>query len=304
MTTNSTETTTPSFEKGSWQENLFKSADLNDKSIKAKKRAGVLLWTGAVEGINQWVPNADTDVSGEGFYNEVLGLLGASRKGDASKIKTVALAVRSNGLDLAAFPNLSKAYAEATRLTKTVAQQHTEDDAIEKAVEAIEAPKSTSSVDGAAALLLSKGVDGAVVAILDALGATNFDAHRAFMRALSSEVADRVQAAKPKPAPKVTTPKTGATKAGPAKAGTKAKPATAKAKPVSASKGDPNKKALPPKATPVTKAKPAQKVAENQSAPVEDAPVEAEVEEQVTEETEIPQVAKPVRRAVPVRRTR
>lgn len=256
------------YEKGSWQEALAQSSTLLDRSTKARKRASSLLWMGAQTGIESWLPDADTDVSAENLYSEVLGILGKARKGDASKIKTVALAVKDHGLVLTLHPNLSKAYAEAVRLTKTQAAQATEDDAAEKAIDDIvaNAPKSTTSVEGAALLLLSKGIDGAVVAILDALGANNEAAHRSLLRAFSTEIAARVQAAKPKPAPKAPAKAKGAAKVAASgsspkaaikSAGTKAKPAKgAKAKPVavSASKGDPNNKALPPKAKPVAAA--------------------------------------------------
>jgi hypothetical protein len=296
------ENTISSYEKGSWQEKMGKSATLLDRSTKARKQASALLWQGAVEGIEGWLPNASTDVSAEGFYGEVLDILGTPRKGDASKIKTVALAVKNNGLVLSVYPNLSKAYAEATRLTKTVAQEKDEDDAAEKAIAAIDAPKTTGSIEGAAALLLSKGVDGAVVAILDALGANNEAAHRAFMRAVSTEIAARVQAAKPKPAAQAG-PKAGATQATKGKAGAKAtvKDGTTKAKPapVSKSKGDPNAKALPPKAKPVAQTKPSEPVTE----PVhvgDDTPdhTDAEAQSAPVKKT----VARPVKRAVPVRR--
>jgi hypothetical protein len=247
------------YEKGSWQDHLNKSSVLLDRSVKAKKTAGNLLWTGAVTGINEWLPNSSTDVSGEAFYNEVKSILGASRKGDANKIKTVAVAVRSHGLDLSVYPNLSKAYGAAIHLTKTVAAQDAEDDAAEKAIESLVAPKTTGSVEGAAALLLSKGVDGAVVAILDALGANNEAAHRAFMRAVSTEIAARVQAAKPKPAPKAG-PKAGATQAttgGATPKAVKAQPGKGKGKPV-------KKVAAPKAAAPVETDK-----GESQAEPVE-----------------------------------
>jgi hypothetical protein len=252
-----------SYEKGTWQEALQRSATLLDRSTKARKQASTLLWTGAQTAIEEWLPNSDTDVSGENLYNEVLDILGKPRKGDASKVKTVALAVKDHGLVLTIHPNLSKAYAEAVRLTKTSQVHADEDDAAEKAVEALaeQVPHSTTTVEGAALILLSKGIDGAVVAILDALGANNEGAHRSFMRAVSTEIAARVQAAKPKPQPKA--PSTPKGKATPAKtaavktATAKAKTTKAKPVPVSASKGDPNNRPLPPKAKPVAvKAKP------------------------------------------------
>lgn len=243
--------TATTYVKGSWQDNLHKSSALLDRSTKARKQASGLLWTGAQTGIEEWLPGSDTDVSGENLYNDVLGALGKTRKGDASKIKSVALAVKKHGLVLSLYPNLSKAYGEATRLTKTVQAQATEDAAAEKAIESIEAPKTTGSVEGAAALLLSKGLDGAVVAILDALGANNEAAHRAFMRAVATEVAARVQASKPKPAPR-SGPKTGATQA--------------------ATGGKPRKAATVQPAKPKQKGKP---VAAKATAPTAEAPAEA-----------------------------
>jgi hypothetical protein len=161
MSNTDTTTETPTFAKGTWQEALQRSSTMLDRSAKARKLASSLLWKGAVEGITEWLSSTD-DVNGEGLYATLLDALGTARKGDASKIKTVALAVRNNGLDLAAHPNLAKAYGEATRLTKTVREEAAEDDA-------------------------------AVVAILDALGKDNFDAHRAFLRAVSGEINSRVQ---------------------------------------------------------------------------------------------------------------
>lgn len=187
----------PVFEKGSWQESLQKSSTSLARSASAKKTASILLWKGATEGINDWLVNhAEEDATAEGLFERVCTALGRSRKGDASKIRSVAVAVRTKGLDLNEFPNLSQAYSKATALTRTAREHAVEDDAAEKAIEAIEPPKSTSSVDGAAALLLSKGVDGAVVAILDTLGKDNFEAHRAFARSLASEIVSRASAAK------------------------------------------------------------------------------------------------------------
>lgn len=231
------------FEKGSWQNTLSRSAVLFDKSAGDRKRATVLLWDGAKSGIESWLPESSTDAGAELLSVEMLNIMGKGRKGDVSKIKTVAVAVKHHGLDLDGtnvkgkpIVNLSMAYAEARRLTQTVAQEAAEDDAAEKAVEGLTVPNSTTTVEGAALILLSKGVDGAVVAILDALGAKNEAAHRSFMRAVSTEVAARVQAAKPKPAPKG--PKAGATqaKSGGSKAAPKAQSGAAKAKPTTKAK--------------------------------------------------------------------
>lgn len=299
----------PVFEKGTWQNHLQTSVSLHDKSVKARKRASALLWQGAQEGIETWLPTASTDVSAEKLQQDALAALGTARKGDASKIKTVALAVVQHGLVLAAFPNLAKAYAEATRLSKTVQQEADEDDAAEKAVEAIDVPKSTTTVEGAAAILLSKGVDGAVVAILDALGADNEAAHRAFMRAVSTEIAARVQAKKPKPTPKAG-PKAGATQATGSKATPKAtiKDGKAKAKPVakgakakpvakSATKGDPNKRVLPSKAS----VNDGIESSSDKGEPITE-PVHAGDEVPDHTEAPAPVAKKAVRRATPVRR--
>jgi hypothetical protein len=271
MAPNTSTTEAPvEFEKGTWQATLRESSTLLDRSAKARNRASALLWAGAQTGIESWIDDPSEDVSAEGLYATVMEALGKSRKGDASKIKTVALAVLNNGLEMGQFDNLSKAYAEASRLTKTVRVEAEEDNAAEAVIASIEAPKTASTLESAAALLLSKGVDGAVVAILDLLETE--PAQRSFMRAVSTEVASRVQAkaaaekaakdaerAKEKEARDAereakqaereaaaaeraktkaaaakkasTKPKTAAKKAAPAKASTTGKPAPAKAKP-------------------------------------------------------------------------
>lgn len=208
------------YEKGSWQATLNRSANLFDKSAGERKRATVLLWQGAVSGIEDWLPDASTDVSAEGLYSEVMAILGKPRKGDASKIKTVALATKNHGLMLSLYPNLSKAYAEARRLTQTIAQEKSEDDAANAAVEALaaEAPNTASTPENAAKIVLAAGLDEAARLLLDALGATNDAAHRAFMRAISQEIAGRV---KPKLSAVKAGPKAGATQAKPGGAGTK-----------------------------------------------------------------------------------
>jgi hypothetical protein len=286
---NTDTTTAPTFAKGSWQEALQRSSTMLDRSTKARKLASNLLWKGAVEGINEWIANsADTDANGEGLYGTLLDALGTARKGDASKIKTVALAVKDNGLDLAAHPNLAKAYGEAVRLTKGAKTEAAEDDAAEKAIESIEAPKTASTQESAAALLLSKGVDGAVVAILDALGAKNFEAHRSFLRSVSNEINHRQQAVRDAEAAakkaeaaakKAEADKARAEKEAEKKAATKAKGTKATAK-----------KATAKPAT--TKAKPA--------------PSEPVVEDESTEdETEVETpVVKTKAKRVPVRRAR
>lgn len=149
------------YTKGSWQDTLDKSATLTDRSVAARKKASALLWDGAQDAIDEWLDNA-TDESAEGLYDEVISILGEARKGDASKIKTVALAFAADKIgDLANFPNLSKAYGAAVKATKGAKEEKEQDDAAEKAVESITPPKTASSVEAAALLLLSKGIDGA-----------------------------------------------------------------------------------------------------------------------------------------------
>lgn len=188
-------------DKGSWQAALSESAKLFDRADGNRQKASALLWQGGRSAIAEWLEDSDSDVEGTGLYDEVIGLMGANRKGDASKIKSVAIAARDKGLDINEFENLSRAYAEANRLTKTAKVHKAEDEAIEAAVEAVAeaAPGTTKTVEGAAQILFSKGLSGAVVAILDVLngpsGAQNFDAHRAFIREVQTELASRVTAA-------------------------------------------------------------------------------------------------------------
>ena len=247
-TTFTTEETAPA--KGTWQAALAQSAVLFDRSTAGRKRASELLWKGAQEGIEAW--DSDNDVSGEALYSEVLGLLGKPRKGDASKIRTVALAAKNNGLVVTIYPNLSKAYAEALRLTKTIATQQAEDSAADAAVAALASVigATASTPEDAAKVVLAKGVDEAARLLLDALGATNEAAHRSLMRAIAQEIAGRV---KPAPKPKVTAgPKAGATQAGTPTSKAKAVINTAGAKEKPAPAGAPVKA----KAAPVVKPKP------------------------------------------------
>lgn len=247
--TTSTDSTTPApIVEGTWQHTLNQSAKKAASGEKAKIAAGILLWDGAKEGINDWLGKSDEDTAAEQFQAEVTASLGQKRRGDASKIKTVALAVKKNGLVLDTHANLGAAYKEAQRLTKVAPAQAEEDVAADEAVQAIVAPKTTGTAEGAALLVLSKGVDEAVRLLLDALGATNEAAHRSFLRAVSQEIAGR----KPKPEPKVVkaSEKKGATTV---VAGEKAVvgDGAAKAKPVKATKAKPVKKAAPAKAAPV-----------------------------------------------------
>lgn len=193
-------------EEGSWQETVVKSSKLLVRGKKATAQSGSMLWAGAQEGILDWLDSqADEDVNGEAFYNELLTLLGTSRRGDASKIKTVALAVKDHGLTLASHQSVTKAYGEAKRLLVVAPQNTKDDETAEAMLAAIVAPKSTSKPEGAATILIAKGVDEAtrlvVDAIIEAAGGSYDEAEpvlRAFLRTFSQEVAGR----KPKPEPK------------------------------------------------------------------------------------------------------
>lgn len=248
----------PVYATGSWQDTISKSAALFDRTVKGKAKASSLLWDGAQTAIVEGLDNTDTDPHFETLASDLLDIMGKHRKGDVSKIKTVALAVKNNGLVLAMYPNLSKAYAEANRLTKVVKAQAAEDEAGDKAIEAIaaSAPKSSSTPEGAALIVLAKGLDEAARLLLDALNPVpgedgvvtqNTPAHRSLLRALSQEIAGRI----PKPEPKApAAPKKPTVKKATAKkvASTKAKPqapgtaAKAKATPV---KGKPKPAASP-----------------------------------------------------------
>lgn len=255
-TSETSETNTATYEKGSWQATIDRSAKMAEKGTEYKKKAGILLWQGAQSAIEVWTDEADNDPNAEGLASELLGIMGNSRKGDVSKIKTVALATRNNGLRLDDFPNLSKAYAEARRLTQTVKEEKAQDASLAKAIETIAAQAQSISTpttpEEATLIVLAKGEDEAARLIGDALG--NDDARRAFLRAVAQDVAGRVKAvaqAKKADEDKARAEKKAeADKAKAEKA--KATPAkTAKVKPAS-EKGKPAAKATPAKA----KAKP------------------------------------------------
>lgn len=272
-------------EKGSWQEALQRSTSLKDRAGKANKQAGALLWTGAQAAVEDWLPEAGTDASGERIAGDVLTYLGKSRKGDASKIKSVALAVRDNGLLLAHYPNLSQAYKAALDLTVTAKRHEDEDSAADEVVQKIaaDAPKSTQTPEGATKITLSQGLDEWARLVVNELVGEgpqeDLSAARAALRALSQEVAGRV----PKPAPKV--------KAAPkAKAGTKTK--------AEVKDGAAKAKAAPAK---TTKAKPVQR-----KKPVEQAEPEVEADDMFEDETDAVEPVEvmevPVKKAAPVKR--
>lgn len=224
----------PTVEEGTWQETIFKSHKLLQRGTKATAQAGGMLWAGAQEGIIDWLDDkASDDVNAEGLYNEIVALLGSKRRGDAHKIKQVALAARDHGLTLASYPSLNKAGIEAKRLLVTVKQNEDEDNAADEAVQAIAeaAPKSTSKPEGAAQILLKDGIDEAARLLLDALNGgvekdgepvQNVAAHRALLRAISQEIGGR--APKPEPKPKAEAKPKATAKAGAGKGKARPKP--------------------------------------------------------------------------------
>lgn len=225
----------PDTAEGTWQHTIVKSGALLARGVKATAAAGTLLWQGSQEGILDWLEDrADDDVNGEGLYNELVSLLGKPRRGDANKIKTVALAVKNNGLVLSQHPSLTKAYGEAKRLTVTVKQNEEDDHAAEEFVEALTAPKSTSKPEGAASILLKQGVDEATRLIVDSVieAAGGYEQAEPVLRSLLRSLSQEIVGRKPKPEPKT---KTEATITAPSKA--KA-PAKTKAKPKPNPKAD------------------------------------------------------------------
>lgn len=200
MTENTT-AVAPTFEKGTWGAALQQAVALKERSTKDNKRSGTLLWTGAKGAINEWAQDAATDPEAEDLYANLLDIMGTKRRGDASKIGAVARAVAGHGLDLEDFDSLSKAYAAARALTQTAPQDAADDSVADDVTSSIDAPKTASTAEAAAKVLLSKGVDGAVVAIFDALTSATGDdtdkaeaAIRSFLRAATTEAADRVKA--------------------------------------------------------------------------------------------------------------
>lgn len=286
-----------------WVKTLAASEKARISSEASGKKASALLWDGAVGAITEWDRSGDPD--GNTLYEEVKAALGGDhRKGDASKIKTVAQAVANHGLDIDEMPNLSKAYSAARDLMKGEPQRNAEDEAAEAVTSSIEVPDKPSTPEDAAKILLAEGVDETARLLVAAMGRENGPAHRAMIRAIASEVTavSKAVAEEKKAAEKQqreadkaeATAKIETAKA--EKAEAKAKPApvkksatTKKAKPVSASKGDPNKKALPPK----------------KAAPVKAEPVKAERDDMddLLDEVEeaAPKKAAPVKKAAPAK---
>lgn len=268
--TENTNDSAVTYEKGSWGEMLQQSTTLKERAGKATKRAGEMLWNGAQAAIEDW--NSDTDPSGEELYELVKAALGNARRGDAKKIKDVALAVVNHGLVMSVYPNLSKAYAEARRLTSEAPAQKQDDETADEVLSSITAPKTATTIEAAAKVLLAKGSDGAVVALFDAITEAAKDgdaaeaAIRSFLRAATSEATARVKhradeakaaeaeaKAKEREAKAVEREKARAERAA---AKPKAKKATAKPKPKAAAKPKPKADAAEDEAPAKATAKP------------------------------------------------
>lgn len=103
-----------------WLDLLNKSRTSADEAAHAaalRKQAGEYLWAGAKALIAQW--NSDHDPDAALLYEMALEAIGKNRKSSASKIKTVALAVRDLDLHPDCYGNLNEAYRNAKRLELT-----------------------------------------------------------------------------------------------------------------------------------------------------------------------------------------
>lgn len=103
-----------------WQDLLVASRTASDEAARAaalRKQAGAYLWAGAQALIEQWLTwDATGDPEALVLYANALEAIGKSRKGQASKIKTVALAARDLDLHPHCYSSLSEAYRNAKRL--------------------------------------------------------------------------------------------------------------------------------------------------------------------------------------------
>lgn len=188
--TKQTNTTDPAV--ATWAETLRAAARKLDTAAVTAREGNSLVWLGGAAAIADVTSGSDYD--GIAFYEQVLGALGQPRKGTASKLRTVADAVVEHGLDTSEHKSLAAAYNAARALNRTRTVEVAEDTALDEALSALIAPKSTSTIEGAAKLLLSKGEDEAVRQIFDAIGGDNFAALRSFVRAATQELSGRVKA--------------------------------------------------------------------------------------------------------------
>lgn len=188
--TKQTNTTDPAV--ATWAETLRAAARKLDTAAVTAREGNSLVWLGGAAAIADVTSGSDYD--GIAFYEQVLGALGQPRKGTASKLRTVADAVVEHGLDTSEHKSLAAAYNAARALNRTRTVEVAEDTALDEALSVLIAPKSTSTIEGAAKLLLSKGEDEAVRQIFDAIGGDNFAALRSFVRAATQELSGRVKA--------------------------------------------------------------------------------------------------------------
>ena len=188
--TKQTNTTDPAV--ATWAETLRAAARKLDTAAVTAREGNSLVWLGGAAAIADVTSGSDYD--GIAFYEQLIGALGQPRKGTASKLRTVADAVVEHGLDTSEHKSLAAAYNAARALNRTRTVEVAEDTALDEALSVLIAPKSTSTIEGAAKLLLSKGEDEAVRQIFDAIGGDNFAALRSFVRAATQELSGRVKA--------------------------------------------------------------------------------------------------------------
>ena len=188
--TKQTNTTDPAV--ATWAETLRAAARKLDTAAVTAREGNSLVWLGGAAAIADVTSGSDYDSIA--FYEQLLGALGQPRKGTASKLRTVADAVVEHGLDTSEHKSLAAAYNAARALNRTRTVEVAEDTALDEALSVLIAPKSTSTIEGAAKLLLSKGEDEAVRQIFDAIGGDNFAALRSFVRAATQELSGRVKA--------------------------------------------------------------------------------------------------------------
>lgn len=186
-----------------WQEIMGRSVELMEQSSKDRKEASRLLWESAKRAIVEWMPNTSHDPDGDELYEKIRDILGKSRKGDASKIRIVAVHHVAGNIYMFDYDNLAQAYkavkafidADLERL-----EREWEDQTAQKATEVLSQQSSAAiSMHEAATKVLSDGVDNAAVALLSALdrannGEHNAPAHQAFVRAIVAEVSARDKA--------------------------------------------------------------------------------------------------------------
>ena len=249
--TSTSQTSQTSTSTSTWRTALRQAGLQKDEARANTKEAGQAAWAAARAGIEEWLTVKGADPEAQAFHGEVLHYYGKARKGEASKIRTIALATANNGLDPNTYRTLGAAYAAALKLTKIADINATEDEALAAAsaaaASAAAASAAVSAATGAPAdmaiMIMSLGAKTAVTLMLDALGEDNLPAHRALLRELSKQVGERNEkvqaktaASKPaKPAKDKTVPKAVASQPAPVQPAktkpAKTKPAKADVKP-------------------------------------------------------------------------